>query len=110
MEGIVNERQAQPGSGMIVLLAHQEGDDVAVAVRAADQGDAPGAYLASGARFAILLRAPIPLGHKVALRDLAESERVIEYGVPIGLTRRSIAAGDLVHTHNLRSARWQSST
>jgi len=106
MEGIVHERRAGPGSGMIVLLAHQEGDDVAVAVCDADQGFTPGAYLASGARFAIRLRAPIPLGHKVALRDLAESERVIEYGVPIGLTRRSIAAGDLVHTHNLRSARW----
>jgi (2R)-sulfolactate sulfo-lyase subunit alpha len=34
---------------------------------------------------------------------------VLEYGVLIGLTRAPVAAGELVHTHNLRSARWQKS-
>lgn len=99
-----------PGPGPIVFLAHREGDDVAVAVRDADPGGAPGAYLESGARFEIGVRTPIPLGHKVALRDLGENEDVVEYGVRIGLTRSQVAAGELVHTHNLRSARWQRST
>jgi len=57
----------------------------------------------------ITVRAPIPLGHKVALRDLATDERVTEYGETIGLARTDIAQGDLVHTHNVRSARWQRS-
>ena len=61
MEAVVHERHAWPGSGVIVLLAHQEGDDVTVAVRDADQGDAPGAFLASGARFAILFARPYHL-------------------------------------------------
>lgn len=93
----------------IVFLAHRAGDDVAVAVRDAEPGDAPGAYLDDGKRVTIDVRAPIPLGHKVALRDLASDDLVIEYGVPIGRARGAIGAGDLVHTHNLRSARWQRS-
>jgi (2R)-sulfolactate sulfo-lyase subunit alpha len=109
MEVFVNEPIAPQRTGALALLAHHEGDDVAIAVRDVDVGDAPGAYLESGARFKIRLPAAIPLGHKVALRDLAEREPVIEYGAAIGLTRCPIAAGDLVHTHNLRSARWQRS-
>jgi (2R)-sulfolactate sulfo-lyase subunit alpha len=93
----------------ITFLAHRGGDDVAVAVRDSEPGEAAGAYLDDGTRVMITVRVPIPLGHKVALRDLAESDTVTEYGVPIGRTRCAIAAGDLVHTHNLRSARWQHS-
>ncbi len=88
---------------------HREGDDVAVAVRDTEPGDAAGACLDTGKRFGIAVRAAIPLGHKVALRDLAENETVTEYGVTIGLTRCDIRAGDLVHTHNIRSARWRGS-
>jgi (2R)-sulfolactate sulfo-lyase subunit alpha len=93
----------------ITFLAHRAGDDVAVAVRDAGPGEAAGAYLDDSTRVIITVRVLIPLGHKVALRDLAENDTVTEYGVPIGLTRCAIAAGDLVHTHNLRSARWHNS-
>lgn len=93
----------------ITFLAHRAGDDVAVAVRDAEPGESAGAYLDDGARVMIAVRARIPLGHKVALRDLAEDQQVTEYGVTIGLARSDIAAGELVHTHNIRSARWRSS-
>jgi (2R)-sulfolactate sulfo-lyase subunit alpha len=98
---------APPGG--VDFLAHRRGDDVAVAVRDTGPGAASAAYLDSGDRFEIAAREAIPLGHKIALRDLAEQENVLEYGVPIGLTRAPVAAGQLVHTHNLRSARWRSS-
>jgi (2R)-sulfolactate sulfo-lyase subunit alpha len=52
---------------------------------------------------------PVPLGHKVALTDLAGGASVIEYEVPIGVTRTPVRAGQLVHVHNVRSARWPSS-
>jgi (2R)-sulfolactate sulfo-lyase subunit alpha len=99
----------QPPSGGVDFLSHQRGDDVAVAVRDTAPGAASAAYLDSGDRFEIVARDTIPLGHKIAVRDLAEQENVLEYGVPIGLTRAPVAAGELVHTHNLRSARWQKS-
>lgn len=100
---------SSPGTGGVAFLAHRYGDDVAVAVRDTEPGAASGAYLESADRFEIAVSTPIPLGHKVALRDLAEDENVLEYGTLIGLTRGPIAAGELVHTHNLRSARWQKS-
>lgn len=96
-------------SGGVDFLAHRRGDDVAVAVRDTGPGPARAAYLDSGDRFEITAREAVPLGHKIALRDLAGRENVLEYGVLIGLTRAPVAAGELVHTHNLRSARWQKS-
>lgn len=100
---------ASSPAGAVDFLAHRQGDDVAVAVRDTDPGAASAAYLDSGDRFGITARDAIPLGHKIALRDLGEHEDVREYGVLIGLTRGPVAAGELVHTHNLRSARWQKS-
>ena len=98
-----------PPSGELAFLVHREGDDVAVAVRDTGPGDAAGALLGTGQRFGIAVRTAIPLGHKVALRALSAEETVTEYGETIGLARRDITAGDLVHTHNIRSARWRSS-
>ena len=105
----MSESGSSHGAGGVDFLAHNQGDDVAVAVRDTGPGEARAAYLDSGDRFGLTAREAIPLGHKIALRDLGESEDVLEYGVLIGLTRGPVAAGQLVHTHNLRSARWQKS-
>jgi (2R)-sulfolactate sulfo-lyase subunit alpha len=105
----VIEPASSPAAGGIDFLAHRQGDDVAIAVRDTGPGAASAAYLDSGDRFGITAQDAIPLGHKIALRDLGEHEDVREYGVLIGLTRGPVAAGELVHTHNLRSARWQKS-
>lgn len=45
----------------------------------------------------------IPLGYKVAARDIAAGEKIIKYGAPIGSATRDIAAGEIVHTHNMQS-------
>jgi altronate dehydratase small subunit len=45
----------------------------------------------------------LPLGHKVAARDIAPGEKIIKYGVPIGSTTLPISAGEHVHTHNMKS-------
>ena len=49
----------------------------------------------------------IPEGHKVALVDIARGEKVVKYNRPIGNSTEDIARGAHVHTHNLRTARWQ---
>ncbi|MDR0345006.1 MAG: UxaA family hydrolase [Nocardiopsaceae bacterium] len=103
------ETGSPPPPGELAFLVHRQGDDVAVAVRETEPGEAAGALLDTGQRFSITVRTAIPLGHKVALADLAENQHVTEYGVAIGLARSDITAGELVHTHNLRSARWRSS-
>jgi len=50
-----------------------------------------------------LVETRLALGHKVAARAIAAGEKVIKYGAPIGSATRAIAAGEHVHTHNLRS-------
>ena len=42
-------------------------------------------------------------GHKYALRDIAEGENVIKYGMPIGHATRAIAKGEHVHVHNVKT-------
>ncbi len=43
------------------------------------------------------------LGHKIARAAVANGDRVIKYGAPIGRATQAIAVGDHVHTHNLAS-------
>lgn len=88
-------------------LVHRAEDSVGVAVRDIAPGAAvPGRVQASGDQLAIDVRDPVPLGHKVALRDIAAGEQVIEYGVAIGLATSDIRTGQHVHVHNLKGQRW----
>lgn len=91
------------------FLIHNEGDAVAVAVHDVAPGERKAVYMDSDRDVNVNVTQAIPLGHKVALVDLGEGVEVIEYGVRIGNTREAIQAGQLVHTHNIRSARWQNS-
>lgn len=45
----------------------------------------------------------IPIGHKVARRAIRRGEPVIKYGDPIGVAVCDIAAGEWIHTHNIRT-------
>jgi hypothetical protein len=56
------------------------------------------------------LAARVDVGHKFALTPIAAGERVIKYAAPIGRATRPIAAGDYVHSHNLRSEYLPSTT
>src|SRR6185437_7370710 len=48
----------------------------------------------------------VPLGHKVALQDLANGTTVVKYGQDIGRVVAPIRKGEHVHTHNLKTKRW----
>jgi (2R)-sulfolactate sulfo-lyase subunit alpha len=48
----------------------------------------------------------VPIGHKVALTDLAVGDTVIKYGHDIGRVVAPIRKGDHVHIHNLKTKRW----
>ncbi len=45
----------------------------------------------------------IPAGHKRAVRPIRAGEAVVKYGYPIGEASRDIAAGEWVHSHNLKT-------
>jgi len=48
----------------------------------------------------------IPLGHKIALRDIEPGETVLKYGHDIGRAVTNIGKGRHVHVHNLKTKRW----
>ena len=89
------------------FLVHHEGDNLGVAVVDIKTGDKiAGACLENGAQFKIEAQDGIPLGHKVALKELKKGDDGIKYGISIGRATKSITAGSHVHVHNLKSNRW----
>ena len=63
---------------------------------------AAGETIATGSGPAVLDR-EIPLAHKVARRAIAEGEKILKYGAPIGVATQAIAAGAHVHVQNMKS-------
>jgi len=51
-------------------------------------------------------RQDIPIGHKIALKDMSSGETVIKYGVDIGKVVAPIKAGEHAHVHNIKTKRW----
>ena len=81
----------------IVVLA--VADNVGIALRDIDTNET--ARSTGGA--SIVAREAIPLGHKVALGEIEAGSPIVRFGVPVGLATMPIAAGQLVHVHNVRS-------
>ncbi|MGH8858831.1 MAG: flagellar biosynthesis protein FlgA, partial [Polaromonas sp.] len=48
----------------------------------------------------------IPIGHKVALKDMAVGDTVLKYGIDMGKVVASILAGQHAHVHNIKTKRW----
>ena len=48
----------------------------------------------------------IPIGHKVALKDMAVGDTVWKYGIDMGKVVASIQTGQHAHVHNIKTKRW----
>ena len=82
------------------VLAIRVHRDDNVAVVAADVQAGGLARLNDGAE--VTAGQAIARGSKIALRPIACGEAVVRYGEEIGKATQDIAAGEHVHTHNLR--------
>jgi (2R)-sulfolactate sulfo-lyase subunit alpha len=91
------------------FLLHHDGDNVAVAMMDLEPGILHGRSVKEGTESDAQLNHAIPLGHKFALTDLAEGDSIIKYGIKVGLASAAIKKGDYIHTHNMRSYRWEAS-
>jgi len=83
-------------------IALSEKDNVATMIDKAEKGEDVEVVI-EGRRIIITAEDEIPFGHKIALKDIKEGERVIKYGEPIGRATRDIRKGEHVHVHNLKS-------
>ncbi|AAK41498.1 hypothetical protein SULI_11375 [Saccharolobus solfataricus] len=93
---------------MPYFLIHNKNDNVGVAIADIKTGqEVEGIYIedmTQGPKIKAI--SDIPLGHKIALKDIRQSDIVIKYGRPIGSAIKDIKVGEHVHVHNIRSNRW----
>ena len=48
----------------------------------------------------------VPLGHKIARKDLNVGDTILKYGHDIGKVVKSIKKGEHVHVHNVKTKKW----
>ena len=48
----------------------------------------------------------VPLGHKIALKDLKVGDTILKYGHDIGKVVQQIKKGEHVHVHNVKTKKW----
>lgn len=80
--GVVVVEDLKAGTDMLCVVTHDNSD------------------------FRLTAKADIPIGHKVALKDLSEGDTIIKYGEDIGKMVGAAETGGHVHTHNLKTKRW----
>jgi len=90
------------------LLAHDHKDNVAVVVvEGLTAGtDALGVVTADDSTFNIRVEDDVPIGHKVALKELKAGDTAIKYGEDVGKIVADVKKGGYVHVHNLKTKRW----
>lgn len=98
----------KPGQKTPDFLVHEDGDSVGVVVIEGVNAGAElsGWIMREDRTVSVKVLNDIPIGHKVALRDIAASEGVVKYGVDIGKVVAPITRGEHVHVHNLKTRRW----
>lgn len=80
--GVVVVEDLAPGTDMLVVVTEDDSD------------------------FRMKSAQAVPIGHKIALKDLKTGDTIIKYGEDIGKVVAPIAKGEHVHTHNLKTKRW----
>ncbi|HSV18002.1 MAG TPA: UxaA family hydrolase [Casimicrobiaceae bacterium] len=93
---------------MIHCVLHDPNDSVAVVVvEGVTAGmTLTGLILDEDRTITLPCEQDIPIGHKVALKDMAVGETVIKYGVDIGKVVQPIRKGAHAHVHNIKTKRW----
>ena len=90
------------------LLVHDHADNVGVVVV---EGLKAGTKMLcvithDNSSFELESKADVPIGHKIALKDISTGDTAIKYGEDIGKFVADVAKGAHVHTQNLKTKRW----
>jgi (2R)-sulfolactate sulfo-lyase subunit alpha len=93
---------------MIHFVLHDASDTVAVVVvEGVKAGDELIGWVMDDDRtVSLAARQDIPIGHKIALKDMAAGDTVIKYGIDMGKVVAPIQAGQHAHVHNIKTKRW----
>ncbi|MBB5690726.1 UxaA family hydrolase [Roseomonas alkaliterrae] len=90
------------------FCVHDEGDSVGVVVvEGVKAGQTLNGWIMDQDRMIEFpAKSDIPIGHKVAIRDIKAGDTIIKYGVDIGRAVADIGAGEHLHVHNVKTKRW----
>jgi len=93
---------------MIHFVLHDARDSVAVVVvEGVAAGTSMTGWIMDEDRLTELrARQDIPIGHKVALKDMGPGDTVVKYGIDMGKVVAPIRAGEHAHVHNIKTKRW----
>lgn len=84
----------QDNCGVVVVEGLEAGSDMLCLITEND------------ATFTLKAAQDIPIGHKVALKDIKAGETIIKYGQDIGKAIADIGKGEHLHVHNVKTKRW----
>jgi (2R)-sulfolactate sulfo-lyase subunit alpha len=93
---------------MIHFVLHDASDTVAVVVVEGVKAgnELTGWVMDDDRTVSLTARQDIPIGHKIALKDMAAGDTVIKYGIDMGKVVAPIQAGQHAHVHNIKTKRW----
>ncbi len=90
------------------FLVHETTDIVGVVVVETVAKGKPltGWLMATDSDIKIKSKDAIPLGHKIALKNIKKGDTIVKYGHDIGKAIADIPKGGHVHVHNVKTKRW----
>ncbi len=93
---------------MIHFVLHDAKDNVAVVVvEGVTAGMAMTGWIMDEDRMIeVQARQDIPIGHKVALKDMTIGDTVWKYGIDMGKVVAPVQTGQHAHVHNIKTKRW----
>jgi len=93
---------------MIHFVLHDAKDTVAVVVvEGVTAGtEMTGWIMDEDRMITVQAKQDIPIGHKVALSDMAVGDTVMKYGIDMGKVVAPISVGQHAHVHNIKTKRW----
>lgn len=93
---------------MIHFVLHDPQDTVAVVVVEGIKAgqEITGWIMDEDRTIALKAHQDIPIGHKLAVKDIKSGDTVIKYGYDIGRAAADIKAGAHAHVHNVKTKRW----
>jgi (2R)-sulfolactate sulfo-lyase subunit alpha len=97
-----------PKSNIPQFLVHSPKDNVGVVVVEDLKAGTKmlGVITENDTTIHVTAKQDIPIGHKIALKDLKEGDTVIKYGEDVGRMTGPAKEGEHVHIHNHRTKRW----
>ena len=90
------------------VIIHDEKDNVGVVVieKVTPNQDCNCWIMENDKSARIQAKSEIPLGHKIAMKDLKEGDTILKYGHDIGKVVKRINKGEHVHVHNVKTKKW----